>query len=266
MKNVPAEFDDIRCYKDSEVKNAVDMLLKQNAIHEILTTIMGYDNARYLLDNMAPLHTIDDAQRELILVLFSALEHRTCKEVRLYGTENIDRLTGHIFISNHRDIVLDATFLNVHLFFNGFDTTHIGIGNNLLIYPWVECLMRLNKSFIVRRDGSIKEQLLISKHLSSYIRYVIEQNKEGVWLAQREGRAKDSSDHTQTSILKMLGMSSNEPLPAALRKLHIHPTAIHYEYDPCDFLKAREAQLKRDDSNYVKKPADDFLSMKTGLM
>ncbi|MBP5318168.1 MAG: 1-acyl-sn-glycerol-3-phosphate acyltransferase, partial [Paludibacteraceae bacterium] len=206
------------------MKYAVDFLLSQPAIHEILTTIMGYDNARFLIDNLAPMHTIDDAQRELILVLFSALEHRTCKEVRLYGTELINRNTGHIFLSNHRDIVLDATFLNVHLFFNGYETTHIGIGNNLLIYPWIESLMKLNKSFIVRRDGTIKEQLLISKHLSSYIRYVIGTNHEGVWLAQREGRAKDSSDHTQTSILKMLGMSSDESLPNALRSLHVHPT------------------------------------------
>ena len=124
----------------------------------------------------------------------------------------------------------------------------------------------MNKSFIVRRNGSIKEQLTISKNLSGYIRYVISELKETVWLAQREGRAKDSNDVTQPSIIKMLNMSSKASFVESMNELNITPIAINYEYDACDFLKAKEFQQKRDNPDFKKSPMDDLISMQTGLV
>ena len=201
MKKVPAEFDDIRTLYDEEVAPAVAQIVAHPAIKQILPTIMGHDAAEYFLRTLRPAHSIDEFQQNIIVVLLAALEARTCGDVRLYGTENIDTAYGHMYISNHRDIVLDAALLNVHLFYKGFNTTLIGIGNNLLAAPWIEYAMRLNKSYIVRRDGTLKEQLLISKHISEYIRRVVEVNRDGLWIAQREGRAKDGNDLTQASVL-----------------------------------------------------------------
>jgi hypothetical protein len=178
----------------------------------------------------------------------------------------INKERGSLFITNHRDIVLDSALLNMHLYFKGFNTSQIAIGNNLLIQPWIEHAVRLNKSFIVRRNGSIKEQLLISKNLSEYIRYVITERKSSVWLAQREGRAKDSNDVTQPSIIKMLNMSTKASFSESINELNITPIAINYEFDACDFLKAKEFQQKRDNPQFKKSPMDDLLSMQTGLM
>jgi hypothetical protein len=182
------------------------------------------------------------------------------------GAEKLDKSAAYLFMTNHRDIVLDSAFLNAMLYFNGFQTTQIGIGNNLLIKPWIEWAVRLNKSFVVRRDGGVREQLLISKHMSAYMRYVLTQVNESIWIAQREGRAKDSNDITAPAIIKMLNMSGEGTFVEKLRALNIAPIAINYEYDPCDYLKAKEYQQKRDDANYKKQPADDLLNMQTGIM
>lgn len=171
-----------------------------------------------------------------------------------------------MFISNHRDIVLDASFLNVMLVDVGYGMTQIAIGDNLLIRPWIETLVRLNNSFIVKRNVPVRQMLEVSKVLSAYIRHTIVDTKESIWIAQREGRAKDSDDRTQPSILKMLNMSGKGDVVSNLMELNIFPVAISYEFDPCDYLKAKEFQQKRDDPNFVKSQRDDLLSMETGIL
>ena len=199
------------------------------------------------------------------------------------------------FISNHRDIVLDSALLDVMLIDAGHPTTvEIGIGDNLLIYPWIERLVRMNKAFIVRRGLSLRETLAASQLMSRYIHYAVTQKHENIWLAQREGRAKDSSDHTQDAVLKMLAMggtvpsqlsavrsalplgsAKNSQLPTvncqlstlnSLRELNIVPLTISYEYDPCDYLKAQEFQQKRDNPAYKKSRQDDLDNMRTGIL
>jgi hypothetical protein len=170
------------------------------------------------------------------------------------------------FISNHRDIVLDASFLNIMLYDVGYGMTQVAIGNNLLIRPWIETLVRLNNSFIVKRNVPVRQMLEVSKVLSAYIRRTITETKESIWIAQREGRAKDSDDRTQGSILKMLNMSGDKDILSNLMELNIFPVAISYEFDPCDFLKAKEFQQKRDDPDFVKSQRDDLLSMETGIL
>ena len=262
----PEEFNSIRCYADEEVPYVISQIVNRPEILKVLSYVLGPDHAEYFLRTLAPINTIDDFQREVIVTILTAIEHKSCSDVVLLGSEKISKEKGALFITNHRDIVLDSALLNMHLYFKGFNTSQIAIGNNLLIQPWIEHAVRLNKSFIVRRDGSIKQQLLISKNLSEYIRYVISERKDSVWLAQREGRAKDSNDVTQPSIIKMLNMSSKATFSESINELNITPIAINYEFDACDFLKAKEFQQKRDNPQFKKSPMDDLMSMQTGLI
>lgn len=264
--NYPERFNEIRCYSDAEASFVISQIFARPEIKKILAYVLGEDYAEYFLRTLPEMKTIDDFQRIVIIPVLMAIEHKTCTSVTLNGSEKINKEKGALYLTNHRDIVLDSAFLNIHLYLKGFNTSQIGIGNNLLIQPWIEHAVKLNKSFIVRRNGSIKEQLLISKNLSEYIRYVITERKDAVWLAQREGRAKDSNDVTQSSIIKMLNMSSKSSFVESVNELNITPIAINYEFDACDFLKAKEFQLKRDNPQYKKSPMDDLLSMQTGLI
>ena len=179
---------------------------------------------------------------------------------------NNDKTQRYTFISNHRDIVLDSAFLDVMLIDHGYPTTvEIGIGDNLLIYPWIKRLVRMNKAFTVRRGLTPKEMLRSSQLMSSYIHYAVTQKKENIWIAQREGRAKDSDDRTQDSVLKMLAMGGEGTLVEKLRDLNIVPLTISYEFDPCDYLKAQEFQQKRDNPAFKKSRQDDLDNMKTGI-
>ena len=180
-----------------------------------------------------------------------------------------DKTLRYTFLSNHRDIVLDSAFLDVLLVKAGYPTTvEIGIGDNLLIYPWIKRLVRMNKAFTVRRGLTAHEMMRSSQLMSRYIHYAVTQKKENIWIAQREGRAKDSDDRTQDSVLKMLAMGGTVvggKTADSLRELNIVPLTISYEFDPCDYLKAQEFQQKRDNPAFKKSRQDDLDNMKTGI-
>ena len=144
--------------------------------------------------------------------------------------------------------------------------TQIAIGNNLLIYDWIRELVRINRSFIVKRDAKRLQALEVAKQLSSYIHYVIRDRHESIWIAQREGRAKDSNDRTQDSLLKMLSMGGEGSTIDSLSEINILPVTISYEYDPNDYLKVREFLMKRRDPDFKKSQRDDLFSMETGLL
>ena len=178
-----------------------------------------------------------------------------------------DKSLRYTFVSNHRDIVLDSAFLDVMLIDHGYSTTvEIGIGDNLLIYPWIKRLVRMNKAFTVRRGLTAHEMIRSSQLMSEYIHYAVTQKRENIWIAQREGRAKDSDDRTQESVLKMLAMGgTGDNYVDKLRDLNIVPLTISYEFDPCDYLKAQEFHLKRDNPSFKKSKQDDLDNMKTGI-
>ena len=176
-----------------------------------------------------------------------------------------DKSKAYTYVSNHRDIILDSGFLSILLIDQGMDTVEIAIGDNLLVYPWIKKLVRVNKSFIVQRALTMRQMLESSARMSRYMHYTINEKKQSIWIAQREGRAKDSNDRTQDSVLKMLAMGGEGDLIDRLMEMNIAPLAISYEYDPCDFLKAQEFQLKRDIEGYKKTTQDDLISMQTGL-
>ena len=263
--SIPREFDDIRPLLDSEVAKTVEALLADPAFRRAAEPIIKPLDWEQMAAVMRQCKTIFDFQQKIIYPHVISLIHKTTSEFVGFNWENMEDGKSHVFISNHRDIVLDAAFLNMLLYEKGLNTTEIAIGDNLLIYPWITRFVRLNKSFIVKRGVSIRQMLETSKHLSDYIHYTVCQRRQSVWIAQREGRAKDSNDRTQTSLLKMMTLHDSAHPLEMLQELNIVPLSISYEFDPCDYLKAKEFQLKRDNPQYKKRPADDIENMIAGI-
>ena len=261
---IPEEFNDIRPYEPEEMKQAFDDLLNDRQFQVLLKGFVPWlpKSLRNGLLRLAfigvktPLDFQLRFMKPIVRYLIRKHTDGCTFDNRLLSTVN----QRYTFVSNHRDIVLDSAFLDVKLVETGYPTTvEIGIGDNLLIYPWIKRLVRMNKAFTVRRGLSLRETLAASQLMSRYIHFAVTQKKENIWLAQREGRAKDSNDRTQDSVLKMLAMGGD------LKELNIVPLTISYEYDPCDYLKAQEFQQKRDNPAFKKSRQDDLDNMKTGI-
>ena len=264
----PATFDDIRPVNDNEVPQAIEDLIASDGLWRALSYIAPDADRAALSDAMRACRTKAEFKSTIGYKTVMAIARRSTFSLTISGRSRLPADKAPCtFISNHRDIVLDAAFLNVLLYDVGYDMTQIAIGDNLLITPWIRLIVRLNNSFIVKRNVSARRLLENSRVLSEYIRHTLRDTHESIWIAQREGRAKDSNDHTQTAVLKMLCMAGQaDNLLENLMELNIVPIAISYEYDPCDYLKAREFQLKRDNPHYTKTERDDLLSMQTGIM
>ncbi len=266
MKSVlSTSFDDIRPVYDSEVPETIEKLLVDDKFKKAVEPVIKPMNWEQLCSLMRSCKTVNDFQSKVVYPVIKRLIQKTTAEMKGLNWENINDGLSHVIISNHRDIVLDAAFLNMLLYSQGMDTTEVAIGDNLLIYSWITHLVRLNKSFIVKRNVPMREMLETSRHLSEYIHYTIGERNQSIWIAQREGRAKDSNDRTQVSLLKMLTLKDSSRPIDMLKALRIVPLAISYEFDPCDFLKAKEFQLKRDNPRHKKTPADDLEHMLTGI-
>ena len=264
---VSYNFDDIRPLNNNEVKDAIEALVTNEDFERAFRYIKPDVNWKEFSDTMRSFKTKEDFKSKLAYEAVMLVANKTTFSLTISGRSRLPKdKKPCTFISNHRDIVLDASFLNVMLYDVGYGMTQVAIGDNLMIRPWIETLVRLNNSFIVKRGVSVRQMLDVSRTLSAYIRHTINDTKESIWIAQREGRAKDSNDRTQGSVLKMLNMSGDKDIVSNIMDLNIFPVAISYEYDPCDFLKAKEFQMKRDDPNYVKSQRDDLLSMETGIL
>ena len=264
---VSYNFDDIRPLNNNEVKDAIEALVTNEDFERAFRYIKPDVNWKEFSDTMRSFKTKEDFKSKLAYEAVMMVANKTTFSLTISGRSRLPKdKKPCTFISNHRDIVLDASFLNVMLYDVGYGMTQVAIGDNLMIRPWIETLVRLNNSFIVKRGVSVRQMLDVSRTLSAYIRHTINDTKESIWIAQREGRAKDSNDRTQGSVLKMLNMSGDKDIVSNIMDLNIFPVAISYEYDPCDFLKAKEFQMKRDDPNYVKSQRDDLLSMETGIL
>lgn len=264
---VSYNFDDIRPLNNNEVKDAIEALVTNEDFERAFRYIKPDVNWKEFSETMRSFKTKEDFKSKLAYEAVMLVANKTTFSLTISGRSRLPKdKKPCTFISNHRDIVLDASFLNVMLYDVGYGMTQVAIGDNLMIRPWIETLVRLNNSFIVKRGVSVRQMLDVSRTLSAYIRHTINETKESIWIAQREGRAKDSNDRTQGSVLKMLNMSGDKDIVSNIMDLNIFPVAISYEYDPCDFLKAKEFQMKRDDPNYVKSQRDDLLSMETGIL
>lgn len=275
------DFDEIRPYNAEEMPVVFEELLRDRQFNAMMKGFLpwlpkGIRNGVLRL-LMKGIRTPQDFQVRFMKPVVK-LEIWKCTKGLTFGyPEGMDKGKRYLFMSNHRDIVLDSAFLDLELYNNNFvKTCEIGIGDNLLIYPWIKKLVRMNKCFTVRRGLTAHEMMRSSMLMSRYIHYAVNEKDENIWIAQREGRAKDSDDRTQDSVLKMFVMGydngngndngNNKNIIEALRHLHIAPLTISYEYDPCDYLKAKEFQLKRDVAGWKKTKQDDLDNMKTGIL
>ena len=266
MNDQLKQFDQIRPFEPEELPEVYERLLGDRQFQSILAYLYPQVPIEAIGQKMRACKTCLDFQKAFCYDFLKDLMAKVSKGMDMDATQ-IDVNRRYTFVSNHRDIVLDSALLDVLLVDSGFDTTcEIAIGDNLLSLPWVKDLVRVNKSFIVERSLSPREMLVASKRLSEYMHFVINEKNDNVWIAQREGRAKDSNDRTQPAILKMMTMGGEGSIVDRLRQLHIVPLSISYELDPCDYLKAREMQLRRDVPGWKKSALDDIVSMKTGIM
>lgn len=264
--HTPKEFDDIRPFEPEELPEVYNRLLDNQQFQRVLSYFYPDIPLEKIGARMRACTTNLDFQKVFGYEFVTFVLNRAAKSWDMDHSA-ISPEQNYTFMSNHRDIVLDSAILSKLLIDAGFKTTcEIAIGDNLLSLPWVKDLVRVNKSFIVKRSASFREMLTSSKTLSKYMHFAIQEKKENIWIAQREGRAKDSDDRTSESILKMMSMGGEGSIIERLTQLHIVPMTISYEYDPCDYLKAAEFQLKRDNPDWKKGPQDDIISMQTGIM
>lgn len=266
MKITPEEFKDIAPFDDVEVKEMMKTLVDEPGfIHAVKYVLPSVDYDAFV-KQLLTLDSKEAFQRNIMVPFLQMLADKTSAGIVMEGMENSDINGNYTYISNHRDIVLDASFLFVLLLKNGYRGGEIALGDNLLIFEWIERLVKLNRGFIVRRGLPMREAFQAARHLSAYIHYCITKKGESVWIAQREGRAKDSNDRTQESVIKMLALDKGEDIIDSLLELNITPVTISYEYDPNDYLKATEFMLRRRDPKFTKSKNDDLLSMETGLL
>ena len=259
------EFNEIRPYNDEELPQIFEELIADPAFQKAATGAIPNVPFELLAQKMRTCKTKLDFQKAFCYGILWKIAEEHTNGLTLDHNALPNKKKAYTYISNHRDIILDSGFLSILLVDQGMDTVEIAIGDNLLIYPWIKKLVRVNKSFIVQRALTMRQMLEASTRMSRYMHYTIAEKNQSIWIAQREGRAKDSNDRTQDSVLKMLAMGGEGDLIDRLKEMNIAPLAISYEYDPCDFLKAREFQLKRDIEGYKKTTQDDLINMQTGL-
>ncbi len=259
------KFDEIRPFRDNEVAEVIKSLCEVPYFLNILGRLIPNVPVEAIVAKLKSLRTVSEFQHEFIIPYLNGLEKNCTDGITASGLEALDPKGGYIFMSNHRDIILDSAFMNVKLDGAGLNTTEIAIGSNLLIYDWIVDLVKLNKSFVVKRDLPVRQMMEASATLSAYIRDRITEGHQNIWIAQREGRSKDGNDKTQGAVLKMLNLSGKSDIISNFAELNIVPVAITYEYDPCDALKAYQYQQKRDNPEYKKSKNEDLTHMSTGL-
>lgn len=265
MKEI-IDFKDIEPYDDSLFQSKIRSLVKEPGFLHAVGYTMPKEDVPDLIAELLKITNTHDFQREVMIPFLEMIARTTTSGISLGGIKYLNPNISYTYITNHRDIVLDASFLNLALNRRGIPTTEVAIGNNLLVFDWIEDLVRLNKSFIVKRNTGVREALAAAKQLSAYIHHTILDKRESVWIAQREGRAKDSSDHTQESLVKMLALGGEGTFMERIKEINLMPVSISYEFDPNDYLKAREFLLKKRDPEYKKSQRDDLFSMETGLL
>ena len=262
---IPSEFDEIRPFMPEELPAAYAQLIADPQFRVAMSYVFPEMPFEELAEKMVTCKTGLDFEKMFCYPFLKDLPIKYGKGMDMDASA-IDNQRRYTFVTNHRDIVLDSGLLSVLLLDSGFQTTlEIAIGDNLLSLPWVKTLVRVNKSFIVQRTLTMRQMLESSARLSKYMHFAIGEKNENIWIAQREGRAKDSNDRTQASILKMMSMGGEGSVIDRLLQLHIVPLSISYEVDPCDFLKAKEFQQKRDSKDFKKSKEDDLISMRTGI-
>ncbi len=273
------EFDDIRPYHDDEVRPTLDRILADPELIDAVTRLkfprlnpwagglLRPLVKRALVKQLAGVNSVRGFQ-EVVEKYMARMIHSTTSGLTVSGLERLNPQQAYLFISNHRDIAMDPAFVNWSLYHSDCNTLRIAIGDNLLTKPYVSDLMRLNKSFIVNRSAKApREKLKAAKHLSAYIYHSIVNENSNIWIAQREGRAKDGHDKTNSAVIGMLTINrpKTQEFNDYVKELHIVPVSISYEFDPCDAAKARELYHQRTSGSYQKEQHEDVKSIAMGI-
>ena len=245
METQLLDFGDIAPYDDAIFHEKMSALVKDPGFLHAISYTMPKEDVPALIEDLLKIDNVYDFHHQIMFPFLEMLAKTTTAGISIGGLKYYNPALNYVFITNHRDIVLDASFLNLAFLRKGLPTTEVAIGNNLLVFDWIADLVRLNKSFIVKRNTGLREGLMAAKKLSAYIHHAILDKHESIWIAQREGRAKDSSDKTQESLIKMLAISGEGSFIDRLKEINLMPVSISYEYDPNDYLKAKEFLLKK---------------------
>ena len=263
---VSNDFDEIRPYRDDEIPEIMNRLLADPVFTRVLKSLF-IEDSRILAVREAMLQTkdVESFQIRFMVPFLENILKTSTSGITIGGLEYLEKDKSYLFISNHRDIVLDSALLNVEMYKAGFKPAGIAIGSNLLIYPWIEHISRVNRSFIVKRNIPVRQMLESSKLQSAYIRHTLTNNGNSIWIAQREGRSKDGYDQTSPALLKMLNMSNTSQFVPGFQELNIVPMSISYEIEPCGNEKVAELLNRQADPNFHKTERDDLLSMVSGL-
>jgi 1-acyl-sn-glycerol-3-phosphate acyltransferase len=261
------KFDKIRPFYDAEVNEAIQAAVN----HPMMKALMGFTfpdvDEEVWKDQLKRTHSIRDFQCNFIYKSVQKVLEKSSEGLTTSGFEKLEPNTSYLFISNHRDIILDTSLLNVSLFDHGLVMTASAIGDNLVKKSFLKTLSKLNRNFLVQRGLPPRELLESSKLMSEYIAQLLLRENRSVWIAQREGRTKDGNDATHSGVLKMLAMGSDEAsLMDYFKKIRIVPVSISYEYDPTDALKMPQLIAEANDQIYIKEKNEDFITLLSGII
>jgi len=260
-----AKFDDIRPYFDSELPEAMKRIIDSEyfpALAQFVFPDLSVDDVKKIAKGYANIY---EFQSDAMSKFNEQVIARSVDKFTFSGLEYLDPAKAYLFVSNHRDIVLDSSLLQYLLLSNGFRTTDITFGSNLMSSQLIIDLGRSNKMFKVMRGETPREFYKTSLHLSEYIRHAIVDRNASIWIAQRNGRTKDGNDATDQGVVKMFCMSGGKNPMTSLLALNLTPVAISYQHEPCDFFKTKEMYLSRNDAKYIKEKNEDFISVMTGI-
>lgn len=260
-------FDKIRPFYDHEVQDALQSIMHDPMMKAIMHFTFPNMTEGEWMEKLKHIHSTDEFQINIVYQALQQVLAKSSEGLTSSGFEKLDKYTAYLFISNHRDIILDTSLLNLTLCDYGLMLTASAIGDNLVKKPFLYTLSKINRNFLVQRGLPPRELLQSSKLMSDYIHQLLTVENRSVWLAQREGRTKDGNDATHPGVLKMLSLAAGkEDLVAFFKKLKIVPISISYEYDPTDSLKLPELLANMKNEVYVKGENEDFNSLKNGIM
>lgn len=262
-----SKFDSIRHYKDLEVNEVLQQISK----HPMIKALMGFTfpnkTEEEWMERLREIKSIQQFQDNFAYYSIQKILEKSSSGLTTSGFEKLEKNTPYLYISNHRDILMDTSLLNVALKDNGLIMTASAIGDNLVQKSFLLALAKVNRNFLVKRGLPPRELLESSKVMSEYIQHLLTEENRSVWIAQREGRTKDGNDATHQGVLKMLAMASGEMNPIEyLKKIKIVPVSISYEYDPTDALKMPQILAKANDEVYVKDKNEDFINLYSGII
>jgi len=259
-----SDYDSIRPYRQDEIPEALKRILANPTFQNILDFLFPGEDQEALKEIIANTKSREEFHKNFMVQVISSIAEKTSDQLTFSGIDQLEKDKGYIFVANHRDIILDSSFLALGLVKHGLISCEITWGDNLMISPFIVDLGKVNGMITVFREGSPKEMLRNSQILSSYIRESVTERKQSVWIAQRKGRTKDGTDKTDPSILKMLSLSGQPPPPGSLKNLNITPVSISYEWEPCDIMKVRELYISQQ-TTYVKQKDEDLQSIIGGV-